>query len=155
MLKLETLTTEPPFLVPVRNIAEQRTPPANTAPEQSAYPHGPFPRWEAPDPIRDQVWHLLSSVLEVFDHRRTVHQLRNQLSPNVIAALETRTRTTFGQQRLHRLHSLHLTHPDAAVIEGCGLMWVSEPRRPERAAAIAIRMEQRKKQWICTALRST
>lgn len=111
------------------------------------------PVWDEPGAVRDQMWRLLSLILEVFDGRRTITQLRGVISPPVFEALATRSQHTAGAGRQHRLRTLHTCRPARGVLEICGTVAITAPGARPHAITLAARVEQHQGHWLCTALR--
>jgi len=94
-----------------------------------------------------EVTRLVTMLIEVLDGRRPASQLRDMLSEQVYAALQTRVRTTRpGHGR--RLRSIHPCRPAPGVLELCATFGT-----PHRTFAAALRLEYRAGRWRCTALR--
>ncbi|MCU1642950.1 MAG: Protein smf [Nocardia sp.] len=101
--------------------------------------------------IHQQLWHLLSRLVEVINHRRPAMQLRGLLSEKVLAGLLTRARCAQGR---YRLHSLHACRCAENVIEFCATVWVTDRRDRSRALTVAGRLERQRDRWVATELRS-
>jgi hypothetical protein len=94
-----------------------------------------------------EVTRLVAMLIEVLDGRRPASQLRDMLSEQVYAALQTRVRTT-RPGRARRLRSIHPCRPAPGVLELCATFGT-----PHRTFAAALRLEYRAGRWRCTALR--
>ena len=129
------------------------TPPAAPGPAYRL-PDPPPPKdcpvWDEPGEVRDQMWRLLSLILEVLDGRRPIAHLRGTVTPSIFESLHTRSRFTAGHQ--HRLRTLHTCRPARGVLEICGTVAITSAKHT-RAMAVAARVEQRRGRWMCTALR--
>lgn len=114
-------------------------------------PPSGYPVWNEPRPVRDQMWRLLSLVLEVLDARRPLEHLRGIVAARVFESVRTRTMYLAGTQL--RLRTLHTCRPAQRVLEVCGTAAAHSGHRRLRAIAVAARVEHRPGGWLCTAFR--
>ena len=88
------------------------------------------------------------AVAEVLVGDRPVGQLSQWMTHEVFDEVAAMARTTRTRIERPRLLSAHVTRPADEVAEVCGHI-----RHGERSRAMALRLEQRKGRWVCTALR--
>jgi hypothetical protein len=91
---------------------------------------------------------LMRTVAEVFDGRRPIAHLEQQLAPRVFAAMQTVAHSIMQSQQSVRLHSVHAYKPTEGAIEAAATIW-----RDRRAQALVARLEATKRGWQCTLLR--
>lgn len=97
--------------------------------------------------LRGMIRRLLIVVLEAMDARRPAGQLRDQLTPLVYSAIQTRART-LPSPLVSRIRSIHLCQPVLGVVEVCAVIDTSREVR-----ALAARVEVADTAVRCTALR--
>jgi hypothetical protein len=102
---------------------------------------------------------LAQAVLEVVAAERPVHQLGRWVAPDVFRRLDRRqqvsVRQISGQQLAgqprqrcpEHVKSVHVCQPSRDVAEVSVVT-----TGPERARALAMRLERHKERWLCTAL---
>jgi hypothetical protein len=108
------------------------------------------PRRAAVGDPANVVRRLLVGVVEVAGRRRPLSQLAGLLSPSVAAGLrEDLSYPGFGRHRLHRatLGGVRSTEPADGVAELSTTL-----RTATRVHAVAVRLEIRRGQWVCTRL---
>ena len=123
---------------------------ADPTPDPASRPPAPA---EAvlPDPRR-WVARLVQAAVEVREGDRPAGQLLRWLTRDVHEQL---CREVDARPRLHRrgrptravLRSVRITGPTPGAIEACAVV-----DTPERARAVALRLEERDGRWVCTAL---
>ncbi|WP_442790816.1 Rv3235 family protein [Nocardia sp. NBC_01327] len=141
--------SDPRMLIPVDEVIAAQHAAQISVPAPSDHRHEQCPVWQEAQDLHAELWHLLSLVLEVFNHQRPARQLRAALTSELLAALRIRSHRMSG---LHRLRSLHTCRPAEDVIELCATSWVTFRTRLPRAMAIAARLERRSRRWVCTDL---
>lgn len=88
------------------------------------------------------------AVAEALAGDRPVAQLSKWMTHDVYDQVAALARTTRARTERPRLLSAHVARPAEEVAEVCGHI-----RHGERSRAMAMRLEQRKGRWVCTALR--
>jgi hypothetical protein len=98
--------------------------------------------------LRAHATMLCLAVVETVTGDRSLTQLTRWLTPDAYdrLAADIGTPPTVGQQR-PRLLSVHVSTPTAGVAEVCGRV-----RSAGRSRALALRLEQQRGRWVCTAL---
>jgi hypothetical protein len=98
--------------------------------------------------LRAHATTLCLAVVETVTGDRSLTQLTRWLTPDAYdrLAADIGTPPTVGQQR-PRLLSVHVSTPTAGVAEVCGRV-----RSGGRSRALALRLEQQRGRWVCTAL---
>lgn len=98
-------------------------------------------RWPVPRHLAaGEVSRVLTTLLEAYDGRRPVPQIRGLVAPEVFAGLS-------GPQPArsrHRLHRVHVCTPVAGVIEACARVEVNG-----RSFALAARLTRTPAGWQC------
>lgn len=114
---------------------------------------GPDARPDAgPTPVdrqlRAHAMTLCLAVVETVTGDRSLAQLTRWLTPDAYdrLAADIGTPPTAGQPR-PRLLSVHVSTPTTGVAEVCGRV-----RSAGRSRALALRLEQQRGRWVCTAL---
>ncbi|WP_328612436.1 Rv3235 family protein [Amycolatopsis sp. NBC_00355] len=98
-------------------------------------------RWPASRQLEaSEVGHLLNMLLEAYDGRRPVPQIRGLVAPEVYAGLSG---PRLPQPR-HRTHSVHTCNPVAGVIEACARV-----EADGRSFALAARFTRAATGWQC------
>jgi hypothetical protein len=87
-----------------------------------------------------EVGHLLNMLLEAYDGRRPVPQIRSLVAPEVYSALSG---PRPGRPR-HRTHSVHTCHPVPGVVEACARV-----EADGRSFALAARFSRTPRGWQC------
>jgi hypothetical protein len=108
-----------------------------TAPEH----HRGDNRWRAPQDLdRGEVGRLLGMLLEAYDGRRPVPQIRGLVAPEVYAALSG---PHLARPR-HRMCKVHTCTPAPGVIEACARV-----ETDGRSFALAARFTRTPSGWQC------
>ncbi|WP_410620658.1 Rv3235 family protein [Amycolatopsis sp. cmx-8-4] len=98
-------------------------------------------RWPASRQLEaSEVGHLLNMLLEAYDGRRPVPQIRGLVAPEVYAGLSG---PRLPQPR-HRTHTVHTCNPVAGVIEACARV-----EADGRSFALAARFTRTASGWQC------
>jgi hypothetical protein len=99
------------------------------------------PRWPAPRQLEaGEVGHLLNMLLEAYDGRRPVAQVRALVAPEVYSGLGGPR----PPQPRHRTLSVHTCSPVADVVEACARV-----EADGRSFALAARFTRTKTGWRC------
>jgi hypothetical protein len=143
------LTFTLPSGVPATPAAWLRLVPPPADPAPAAVPERPAP----PNP-RDWAGTLAQAVVEVLAGERPVGQLTHWTTPRVYAQLARRAaivanRSTAERTAMPRivLRRVHVGLPAAGVVEASTVI-----HGPDRARALAFRLEETGGRWLCTVL---
>ncbi|MBP2322672.1 hypothetical protein JOF56_003057 [Kibdelosporangium banguiense] len=91
---------------------------------------------------------ILAAAVDVIAGRRPAAQIRDQLGPIALAAVQTRAREAVRTGQGLRLCSVHTYQPAKGVIEACGTVDTGR-----RYRALIARLETGRSGWQCTMLR--
>ncbi|QGK71282.1 hypothetical protein GIY23_18710 [Allosaccharopolyspora coralli] len=90
---------------------------------------------------------LAVALTDVLAARRSPHQLRSRLTPLTLGLLTRQLSATPLLARTFRVHSVHACPTTRRSIEASAVL-----TGVTRSRALALRIEHRDEQWICSAL---